>query len=126
MMATVRMEHRPPIPTGAPDSVEVDPLDIAYLALGARMALIDWQSRPRTQFPFEGELDYLQACIDHAPALQRCWDAVKDEFGWVWCYDVVEPFGMALGHHLLDGGSSESADRLLRDIVTACLRSTHA
>lgn len=43
----------------------VDPLDIAYIALGAKQALSS--SRPSHGVgSFDGELAYVQACIEHA------------------------------------------------------------
>ena len=94
-----------------------DPLDIAYIAMGARQALAEWRDGPPAPFPFEGELAYIEACIEQAPALQRAWEAVQDRLDFVWCYEVAEPFGLAYGRHLLQGGGPDAAAGLLHDLV---------
>lgn len=98
-----------------------DPLDIAYIALGAKQALDDWRAGPAKPFPYEGELAYIEACIDQAPALQRAWERVQDGFDRVWCYDVAEPFGAAYGKHLLEGGTPGATDRILQSLLHGAL-----
>lgn len=94
-----------------------DPLDIAYIAIGAKRALAEWREGPPAPFPFEGELAYIEACIGQAPALQRAWEAVQDRWDFVWCYEVAEPFGLVYGRHLLQGGGTDAAAGLLHDLV---------
>lgn len=101
--------------------VRSDPLDIAYIAIGARQALAEWRQGPPKAFPFDGELAYFEACIEQAPALQRSWESVQDRWDFVWCYEVAEPFGLAYGTHLLEGGGPEAAARLLHDLVDEAL-----
>ena len=124
--------ERPPaqqIPAAEPGKladVVPDPLDIAYIAIGAKQALVEWQEGPPKAFPFEGELAYFEACIEQAPALQRAWEAVQDRWDFVWCYEVAEPFGLAYGRHLLEGGGPDAAAKLLRDLVGDALHTPSA
>ena len=84
--------------------------------LGGR-TLAELRDGPPAPFPFEGELAYIEACIGQAPALQRAWEAVQDRWDFVWCYEVAEPFGLAYGRHLLQGGGPDAAAGLLHDLV---------
>lgn len=96
----------------------VDYLDIAYIAIGAKQALA---ACPPSQGvgPFEGELAYVQACIDYAGLLDREWEASGKSFPGVWCYEVVEPFGYEMGRHLLGGGGPGEVEIILEKIVSA-------
>ena len=96
----------------------IDALDIAYIAIGARQALMDFPIGHGSSIcGFEGELDYVQACIDQAALLDRVWVEAEGAFAGVWCYDVAEPFGYAFGRHLQGGGPTSDAERILRDLV---------
>lgn len=99
----------------------VDMLDVAYIALGAKQALIDAADDVGDSGADGGELEYVQACIDHAPLLDQVWREVVGTFPGVWCYEVAEPFGYAFGQHIRRGGSASEAERILRTIVTASL-----
>ena len=77
----------------------IDPLDIAYIALGARRALAGSPHAGLGLAACEGELGFVQACICHAGLLDRHWHALADGFPGVWCYEVAEPFGEAFGRH---------------------------
>ncbi|WP_231734321.1 hypothetical protein [Noviluteimonas gilva] len=99
----------------------IDPLDIAYIAIGAQKALADCDALSDALPAFEGELGYILACIDHAGMLDRVWRESAETFPGVWCYAVAEPFGHAFGKHLLDGGRSTDAERILRAIVAGCM-----
>ena len=101
----------------------IDPLDIAYIAIGARQALDTAGNEDAGIYAFEGELDFVQACISQVERLDRHWHALADGFPGVWCYEVAEPFGHVYGRHLLAGGSPEDAERLLQEIVNGCLQS---
>ncbi|WP_115859973.1 hypothetical protein [Lysobacter silvisoli] len=95
-----------------------DPLDLAYMAIGAKQALVehdDISCRAR----FEGELDFIQACIDQVGCLDRAWQRQNDQFPGVWCYEVAEPFGYGYGAHLLRGGEPARAEEILGGIVAA-------
>ena len=120
-MSSLPPPQRPAAGPGNLADVVPDPLDIAYIAMGARQALADWRDGPPKAFPFDGELAYFEACIEQAPALQRSWESVQDRWDFVWCYEVAEPFGLAYGTHLLEGGGPEAAARLLHDLVDEAL-----
>jgi hypothetical protein len=95
----------------------MDLLDVAYIAIGAaqaRVAAGDQHSGPAR----EGELGYIQTCIEHAGLLDRLWQETNGEFPGVWCYEVAEPFGYAYGQYVLQGGDRADAERILRAIVT--------
>lgn len=94
-----------------------DSLDIAYIAIGAKQALVDAAGHHACDARFDGELGYIQACIDHAGLLDRVYEEQNGEFPGVWCYEVAEPFGHAYGKHLQQGGDLGDAERILREIV---------
>lgn len=97
--------------------VEVsDVLDLAYLAIGAKQALVECGGVSRCD-RFEGELDFIQACIGQVGCLDRAWQGLGEPFPGVWCYEVAEPFGYAYGTHLLQGGKSLDAEDILRGII---------
>lgn len=104
----------------------IDPLDVGYIAIGARRALEGAPGELRTLSCFEGELAYVQACIDQADLLACAWDEYEGAFPGVWCYDVAEPFGHAFGKHLQEGGASTDATRILGGIVEECMRTAGA
>lgn len=93
----------------------IDDLDTAYIAIGAKQALVDLEDGPGSRF--EGELGYIQACIDHAGLLDRVWQECEGTFPGVWCYEVAEAFGYAYGHHIQQGGCLGDAEQILRKIV---------
>jgi len=97
----------------------IDPLDIAYIAIGAQRAFAAASAANARQGTFEGELGFIEACISHADMLDRFWQLQDGGFPGVWCYDVAEPFGEAFGHHLLTGGLPTDAERILQAIVDA-------
>ncbi len=79
--------------------MEVDQLDVAYIAIGAKQAL-DKSGAPYAKVPFQGELGYVQVCIDQAELLTRAWRACSEVFPGVWCYEVAEPFGVAISQSM--------------------------
>jgi len=97
--------------------VTIDALDIAFIAIGARQALADSSAGLDAISRFEGELGYVQACIDQAALLDRVYHECDGTFPGIWCYEVAEPFGYAFGQHLLGNGNAAAAERILRDIV---------
>lgn len=101
--------------------MEVDQLDVAYIAIGAKQAL-DKSGAPYAKVPFQGELGYVQVCIDQAELLTRAWRACSEVFPGVWCYEVAEPFGK----HLLAGGGPESAQSILNGVVAAAMATSPA
>jgi hypothetical protein len=94
----------------------MDILDVAYVAIGAKRELEkagDQHNGPQ----LEGELGYIQACIEHVGLLDRLWQEMNGEFPGVWCYEVAEPFWYVYGQHLLQGEDRGDAETILRDIV---------
>lgn len=104
----------------------IDALDIAYVAIGAKQALKDSPDGDSAIPGFEGELDYVQACIGQAGLLDRVWQEYEGIFPGVWCYEVAEPFGYSFGKHLQLDGSTADAERILRAIVVASMTSATA
>ncbi|HFL2038786.1 TPA: hypothetical protein ACXIGC_000148 [Stenotrophomonas maltophilia] len=104
----------------------IDALDIAYIAIGAKQALKDSPAGDSAISRFEGELSYVQACIDQAGLLDRVWQEYEGIFPGVWCYEVAEPFGYSFGKHLQLDGSSADAERILRAIVVGSMTSAIA
>lgn len=98
----------------------IDSLDIAYIAIGAKQALEESEAT-HAAAPFEGELAYVQTCIDQAELLDRAWQGCSDVFPGVWCYEVAEPFGLAFGRHLLAGGAVEAAESILQPILISAV-----
>lgn len=96
----------------------IDALDIAYIAIGAKQALVDSPVGLGGISRLEGELNYVHACIDHAALFDRVWQECEGNFPGVWCYEVAESFGYGFGKHLQQDGSAAEAERILRDIVT--------
>lgn len=96
-------------------------LDMAYIAIGANQALADSPAGHDAISRFEGELGYVQACIDQAALLDQVWRECEERFPGVWCYEVAEPFGYAFGQHLQPDGSAADAERILRDIVAGIM-----
>ena len=66
-----------------------DPLTIAYLALGAPLALIEHKGLPENYCG--GELEFISEIIAYADEIDMHFH--PGEFDGVWVYDVVEPFG---------------------------------
>lgn len=84
-----------------------DPLDIAYLALGAGAALEDFWTNagPDAELPVcGGELEFIRAVIQHAPMLDKIWSQVKDDYAGVWAYEVAEEVGHSLATRMLATG----------------------
>ncbi len=100
-----------------------DLLDVAYIALGASHALEAWAAHGEAMDRFEGQLGYIQACIDQAPLLHRLWLECGEEHSLVWCYEVAQPFGEQYGRHLLAGGDPLEAETILRTILAPALPS---
>lgn len=105
--------------------MDVDHLDIAYIAIGAKQAL-DTCGAPYAKVPFQGELGYVQACIEQSELLAQAWRTCSEVFPGVWCYEVAEPFGVAFGKHLLAGGGPENAQSILNDVVASAMATSSA
>lgn len=80
-----------------------DPLDLAYIAIGAATAWNDLNGAMR--FALGGQLEYISKCVDPRilDYLQETWDEVENKYDGVWAYEVCEPFGEQYGAALLAG-----------------------
>lgn len=96
-----------------------DTLDIAYIAIGAKQALVNAAGHYDGLAQLGGELGYIQTCIDQVGLFDHVYAAQDGAFTGVWCYEVAEPFGQVYGKHLLQGGDLQDAERILRKIVEA-------
>lgn len=99
-----------------------EPLTVAYIAIGAREAIMEARNDPGSAQRmsavleyFDGELGVIESVIGDALELDRHGDKVGEELEGVWPYDVAEEYGrqavrgMALG--VLDRA------RLIRKVV---------
>lgn len=80
-----------------------DPLDMAYVAIGAQTA---WNNlNGAVRFSEGGHLEYISKCIDSTilDYLQETWGEVNEEYTGVWVYEVCEPFGERYGASILAG-----------------------
>lgn len=98
----------------------MDTLDVAYIAIGARQALLELGNHAHCDH-LDGELGFIGACIRQADLLDRIWREVGGELSCEWCYEVAEPFGLAYGRHLLQCGNPKEAENILRSIVAGCI-----
>lgn len=85
-------------------TANTDPLDLAYVAIGAASA---WEriQRVNTARYDGGHVEYIAACTEGRilDFLQEVYDEVADAWGGVWAYDVCKPFGIQYGEALLLG-----------------------
>ncbi len=81
-----------------------DPLDLAYVAIGAASA---WERVRRINAARYnvGHVEYIAACTESRilDFLQEVYDEVAEAWGGVWVYDVCKPFGSQYGEALLLG-----------------------
>lgn len=81
--------------------MKIDTGTIAYIAMGAKLALL---ASPDADHPrFQCEMDLIGEAIRHAPLLDELFESHAEEFAGVFYYDVAEPFGFAYMNELLDG-----------------------
>ena len=94
----------------------MDLLDVAYIAIGAKQALLDAGDQHNGP-QLEGELGYIQTCIEHVGLLDRLWQETSGEVLGVWCYEVAEPFGQRYVEALaLD--FSVNPEQLVRTLIS--------
>lgn len=100
----------------------IDPLDIAYLALGAKAALEE-HLKEKVAIT-RGELEYIGEVIQYAPLLERIYREIEDEWGGVWAYDVCEPVGEIIGARLLEGEAvtEQDVDIAVRVAINAVMQ----
>ena len=85
-------------------TANTDPLDLAYVAIGAASA---WERVHRVNAARYdgGQVEYIAACTESRilDFLQEVYDELADVWGGMWAYDVCEPFGIQYGEALLLG-----------------------
>lgn len=94
-----------------------DRLDIAFIAIGAADAFEEADGANKERF--EGQIAFIEECVNHAELLHRIWLEQNGEWAGVWAYDVAERFGYLYGLHILGGGLLTDAEKILREIVDA-------
>lgn len=95
----------------------IDPLDTAYLAIGAMTAWTTAGTALKANY-FGGQIEFVSNVIEHAQRLADHWAQHEDTFSGVWAYEVAETFGAEVGAHLLDGDTFDP-DAVLSTIIAA-------
>lgn len=96
---------------------EVDPLDIAYLAIGAEEGLKEYQDA----LGDISQQEVIETVIAFADNLRRAWAALGDSDVGVWCYEVSEPLGTWIVEQWAARGacpSSAEVDEYIHEVVT--------
>ena len=108
---------------------EADPLDVAYMAIGAHSYLRAAPEPRCVTNGSAGELDMISEVIAFAPLLAALWDeweAVNNGEGFpgVWAYEVAEPFGEHLMIHMAQNRevSAKDAEQMARGIIAQCAK----
>lgn len=99
--------------TASAPAAVADPLDIAYLAIGANTA---WGELDDSHRRFEGQLDFVSEVIGHASMLTLLADELGEDIQVVWAYEVAEELGVEIGRALLSGKKFDAkamAERLV-------------
>ena len=102
----------------------IDPLTIAYLAVGAareldkRGGLTDAQADA-----FEGELGFIGAVIEHADMIEAEYATRAHRYGGVFAYEVAEEFGERCAFYYLSSLSSDRAtfDNIARNLAAGLI-----
>lgn len=100
----------------------VDPVDVAYLAIGANQAWTEAHEALRNSID-GGQQGFIEEVIQAGgPALADLWDLQADHFQGVWYYEVSEPLGLAIGKAVLNGTHYNAAviARACMGTVVAC------
>lgn len=90
----------------------IDPLDIAFAAIGAHQAWGEASSEARERF--EGQLAFVGEVISNAQNLADVWETHEDNFAGVWAYDVAEAFGQQYGRAILSGEAADPVQLIIR------------
>lgn len=97
---------------------QIDPVDTAYLAIGAMKA---WEELPMPPREFEGgQRAFVSEVIGHAQLLANKWQGCSEEFPGVWAYEVAEEFGERAGALLLAGEALNAAE-LVDELIAAAM-----
>lgn len=103
--------------------MNVDMMDVAYLALGARLAREAYVAGGGAD---QGaEYEYIADVVQFAPLLDAIYQEVHDEWDGMWAYEVAEMAGEAIGHELLnhpDVDVHSVAEQIVRSLVAAVMR----
>jgi len=75
----------------------IDPMDSAYLAIGAARALDTLSDSEKDCARGDGdEMQLIQDMIDLAPMLAQLYDENRAEWGGIWAYEIAEPLAYAV------------------------------
>jgi hypothetical protein len=101
-------------------SGRVDPLTIAYMAIGAYSALREFQAKHASANldKFEGELGYIGKVTQHANLLDDL--AGTADLSGVFAYEVAQPFGEEFGRGLLGCEASIDARNIAERLIKEC------
>ena len=103
----------------------IDPMDIAYLAIGAKQALVEHLAEKGDQCGPGAEMEYIGEIIQYAQLLDDIYKEVEEQWESVWAYEVAEPAGAVLGRAVLRGPlDGKEAERIVRELVDECLAET--
>lgn len=103
------------------DRTAPEPLTIAYIAKGVADIIA---GLPGNKLPdavsesYGGELNFMQAVVDHALMLDRMADEYGGELDGVFVYEIAEPFGVGYAAALIGGGPNNDP-RLLASALFA-------
>lgn len=88
---------------GRPVPLDVgDPLDIAYIGIGAMSGILLWSAGHVGQSIPMGQLELVDEAIRHAPLLAKLYEARSEELDTlVFAYDVAQAFGEYYARTLL-------------------------
>lgn len=97
---------------------QIDPVDTAYLAIGAMKA---WDDLPTPSPEFEGgQRAFVAEVIEHAQLLANKWQGCSEDFQGVWAYEVAEEFGERAGALLLAGEALDAVE-LVDELIAAAM-----
>lgn len=103
--------------------MSTDPLDIAFIALGAAEV---WRAEESPYQKFDGGyVDFIAEAIAFAPSCSAAFRALPDgEFTGTWAYSVALPFGRWLAREMLEGnvvygGTSQLPEHTLSQLIEA-------
>ena len=97
---------------------EVDPLDIAYLAIGAATL---WGEYRESFDDIGGQQEVIATVIAFANNLSQKWAEIEGNYYGVWYYDICEPLGMWIVEQWATHGrcpSSAEVDEYITDLLT--------
>ena len=99
-------------------TTKIDPLTIAYMAIGAARAL-DAADGPGNALA-GGELEFIADVICHAPTLERLYLEHAGNYVGAFVYDVAEPFGHAYAAAVI-AGNAINVEWTVRNLIAADL-----